>query len=180
MNLRGILDNEYVQLLLLGWGVPLVLLGGGLLLFLAALAPGTRQPPTDDDLIENLRAHAVEFDRLVAMSDEDAQLAWVGSTFRSSELGLTRERLDQYRDLFDTLGIEGGLTRNRWEDTPLVVSLFVWGQGMLDGSSYKGYAYCRTPPSPLVTSLDTARETGTGRERVFRHVDGDWYLFYWP
>lgn len=45
------------------------------------------------------------------------------------------------------------------------------------GGRYKGLAYCETPPSPVTQSLDADLSQWRGSRMVFRHLDGNWYLY---
>ena len=152
------------------------------------LADMRRSFPTDAELGQRLAEHRNDFEQLVAMAKADKQLTRIASDFTwttnnlawprpESELGFSVERWNEYRRLFQTLGLEGGVLRP-W-DHPDAVYLIVQGKGLVTAGSTKGYAYSDTPLEPRFDSLDN-REVHKARdetETCFKSLDGTWYLY---
>ncbi len=59
------------------------------------------------------------------------------------------------------------------------VYIFDWRLGSVGSShSKKGYAYCPSPPTQILPTLDQM-DRKPGREvHSFRHLQGNWYVFY--
>jgi phage gp37-like protein len=90
--------------------------------------------------------------------------------------GLSQERLEKYRKLFEVLGLEGGVHR---QDKSTVRFIAPTTQNFLLGNSAKLYLHSGAAPSPLVDSLDEVSKTGTRKQApVFKKLSGSWYLSF--
>jgi hypothetical protein len=163
------------------------LLAAILLPNVACLTFPDRPHPSDDELLLVFNAHEAEFDQLELMCREDAHMSRVAPDFTwkkdnvawprpESELGITKERWDEYRELFTKLGIRDGLGNYQ----PDEARLFVNDRGLVTGGSSKGYAYLYKPPKHLQNSLDNFdfKNSNADGETAYRHIRGNWYLYY--
>jgi len=152
------------------------------------LADMLRPFPTDAELSQRFTKHGREFEQLVAMAKADKEViriapdfTWTASNFAwprpESELGFSVERWNEYRHLFQTLGLEGGVLRP-WDHSDAVY-LIVQGKGLVIGGSVKGYAYSDTALEPRCDSLDNieVRKARDDTEICFKSLGGKWYLY---
>jgi hypothetical protein len=95
-----------------------------LALMLAACDPFNvdKPHPSDDELIRNFQKNEADFNKLVAMSNEDPKVIRIAPDFTrlennwrwprpESELGFSKQRWGEYRALFNKLGLESGISR---------------------------------------------------------------------
>ncbi|PYL67861.1 MAG: hypothetical protein DMF28_08100 [Verrucomicrobia bacterium] len=145
-----------------------------------------RQPfPTDAELRERFTQLRRDFEKLVTMAQEDNEVIRIAPDFTwttsnmgwprpQSELGFTLERWNEYRRLFQILGLEAGILRPC--DHPNAIYLIVQTKGLSVAGSSKGYAYSEIPLEPHCESLDQDRgSTETGI--CFKPLGGKWYLY---
>lgn len=143
--------------------------------------------PSDATLEENFRKHRAGFNKLVDMSNADSKLVRIASDFTwlennaawprpESEIGFSEQRWNEYRQLFNELGLKHGLARR--EDIPGVLFFDVSATGMVTGGDAKGYAYSTEELSPLVNSLDHIDIEVKSLQPLYKRIEGDWYLYY--
>lgn len=153
-----------------------------------------RDHPADDYLIQNFVRHEADFNKLVVMFNEDAGVSRVTAKEvqvtdeanpRGSPAKLSRQRWEDYRDLFSRLQITYGMARAShpaWRIAALDGAIFLVssGKGMVAGSSEKGYVYSPTEPMPLINSLDRVDIDLKNKDMipVYKRLKGNWYLFY--
>jgi hypothetical protein len=149
------------------------------------LADLRRPFPTDAELSQRLADHHKDFEQLVAMAKADKELVRIAPDFTwttssvawprpVSELGFTTQRWDEYRRLFQTLGLEAGVLQP-W-DHPDTIYLLARTKGLIIGGSIKGYAYSDATLEPRCESLDNPDALGDS-EICFRPLGGKWYLY---
>jgi hypothetical protein len=131
-------------------------------------------PPSDAKMIRNFTTHRSTFDRLIAMSDTDAQFPYIPPTLNPA-VSLPRVRWQAYRSAFDTLRLHEGLARRTSGDT-VTVELTVWDEGFAGIGMDKSYVFSRTPLSPLVPSLNSPNTLPSND--VYRAIAPNWYLHY--
>ena len=135
--------------------------------------------PSDQSLLENFQTHKAEFDQLLQMFLADRGLGRVAYNFTRPEnpedVGVTRERLKAYRALFDDLGISAGIEGYDEKD---IVWLHASTYGLSVTGSSKGYAYLKERPELVVESLDAYRSQDGKSFTAFRHIEGNWYLYF--
>src|SRR6476469_5638928 len=89
---------------------------------ISSLSCGPRTHPSDLALVTSFREHEPDFQRLVSMSNEDHHVVRIAGDFNwldddhsfprtRPERGLSNERWDAYRSIFQELGLKCGLTR---------------------------------------------------------------------
>jgi hypothetical protein len=145
--------------------------------------------PTDSELARRLAQHRDSFNRLITMVREDSEVVQIapdftrardsigGTTIRDgAAVGFTVARWIAYRQLFQRLGVEGGIFW-RPQDQPRVIYLIVQTKGTVSSGTTKGYAYSDTKLSPSCESLDAySRDTSTGI--CFKPILEGWYLYF--
>jgi hypothetical protein len=145
-------------------------------------------PPPDDQLCEVFVHHEEEFNKLVAMCEEDRRLIRIAPSFTwlkadaswpRSDVGLSSKRWSEYRSLFRQLGIRDGVTRN--VDYPEAIFFLVYASGLVTDGSYKGFVYSTKVLSPEIASLDNGAwsrlDPKKGHVIQFRGIGANWYLF---
>jgi hypothetical protein len=135
--------------------------------------------PDDATMREHFSRNKSALSRIVQMAHEDSHLYRVAKDFtwptgqrspQEGEPGLTPQRWEAYRKLFDEAEVPQGFIRvNEAPGRLLLIVTTVPG-------GTKGYAYCPTPPDELVASLDTLPK-GKGQWRGFVRIEEPWYLF---
>lgn len=126
-----------------------------------------RRPfPTDAELSERLAQLRTDVEKPVTMAQEDNELIRIAPDFTwtrssmgwprpDSELGFSLERWNEYRRVFQILGLEAGILRP-W-DQPNAIYLIAQTKSLGIAGSCKGYAYSEVPLEPLCQSLDQDR-----------------------
>lgn len=136
---------------------------------------------SDEELIANFQSHREEFNRLLQMVMEDKALSRVDINWTSpanpQAVGISRERVDEYRALFKKLGVPRGFNAFQARG---VFEFIASAQGLSTGGSSKGYIYFKWRPVHVVESLDEYRQLTDKPYSypVYRHIEGNWYLFY--
>jgi len=156
-------------------------------MFEALVVADVRRPfPTDAQLVQRFSQHRAQFDQLIVMARADTELVRIAPDFTwtrqsvawpraESELGFSPRRWDQYRQLFQTLGLEAGVLQ-RPQDTPRVIYLLAQTKGLVTGGSVKGYAYSDAELAPQCESLDQSR--GPDRRGIcYKSLAPHWYLY---
>lgn len=137
-------------------------------------------PPSDQELIANFQRHQPAFDQLLLMAQADKGLSSVSDGWTVPDdlatAGVSQGRVDRYHELFKVTGLQSCITDERHRD----VSLCAWGIGSaLDSDTLKGYAYLAKPPANVLNILDDCQpDDHRFSVEAYRHIQGDWYLFY--
>ena len=135
-------------------------------------------PPADQQMLANFRQHQAAFDKLARMAQADKSLTRVANNWTNPSdplsVGVGQSRINQYRELLSVVGVVGGLG----SDTDSV-EFYYWGHGSaISSDTDKGYVYEKKPPAPLLPSLDGCRPNGNNFMLTYRHIEGNWYLYY--
>jgi hypothetical protein len=135
--------------------------------------------PSDKELLDNFQAHKAEFDQLLQMFLSDKGLGRVAYDFTRpgdpQTVGVTTDRLKEYRRRFDKLELSAGIEGYDGKD---IVWLHSSTQGLAVSGSGKGYAYLRKPPEMQVQDLDKYWSKDGRSFTAFRHIEGNWYLYF--
>lgn len=136
---------------------------------------------SDEELIANFNSHKAEFEKLLAMVLEDKMLSRVDENYTepsdAQAVGISQERIAEYRRLFRELGIARGFSA---PDSRDYVEFISSSQGWVDSGSSKGYLYgTGQTQMALIDSLDKfssqPRPRGSGRRRI----EGKWSLYFY-
>ena len=152
-----------------------------LVCLLAWIAAGCAPEPKDKDLIKNFQDHREEFEALRAMIIHDKGLRRVDDNWTDPadpmSVGVTPERIAEYRAIFRKLGIPRGFSSE-----PRSIDLLVHTEGISIAGSSKGYAWRRLPPAETEPSLDKPQKKGSEEAEShpvgYRRIEGDWYLYF--
>jgi hypothetical protein len=147
---------------------------------------GALSQPRDAILETNFKQHESDLELLLKMSNADNKVVRISRDFTwldnnaawprpESELGFSLERWDQYRTLFSTAGLEGGITREK--DGEVIYFIFS-SKGLVTHGTEKGYAFSKKELSPTVDSLDDFSRFPKGQRMIFKKLKEHWYLFY--
>lgn len=158
-------------------------LGAGL-----ASCNGLSGPPSDARLRSTFMHHEGDFARLVSMCKQDRRVVRIASQFTwlaknaswpRRDVGLTQARWNQYRSLFQRLGIRDGVSRR--SDYPGAIFFIAYASGLVTDGSYKGFVYSTGELKPLAGSLDNGSwsRLDPKKEHVirFKRLEAHWYLF---
>jgi len=153
--------------------------------------PAEREHPKDSELIKNFQTHRAEFDELLEMFKADRSLGRVGPDFTRSasffetctgpnawngeEPEVSEGRLKDYRTRFTKLGLTAGIEGYCEKDA---VHFHASTRGLSVTGSSKGYAYLASPPKIVVDDLDTYWSEDGKSFTAYRHIDGNWYLYF--
>ena len=135
--------------------------------------------PSDEALVNNFQSHRSEFDQLLQMFLADKKLGRVAYDFtrpaNPAEIGISGQRLKEYRKLFDRLDLSAGIEGYDEKD---LVWFHASTQGLSVTGSGKGYAWLTKPPQLVVENLDTYWSKDGRSFTAFRHIEGNWYLYF--
>jgi hypothetical protein len=149
--------------------------------------------PSDASLERRFNKERPEFERLVAMMDEDRNMSRIAPTFTwrqdtvawprpESEWGISNERWDDYKRLFSKTGLDDGVTRpDKSSDT----LLHVWSWGIVPAGIGVSYLHCGPPRDgylhtavPCLQNKDSGRgEYDPGDAYRYKKIAPDWYIF---
>lgn len=140
-------------------------------------------PPSDQKLLANFERHEAIFNELIEMLKADKDLIRVDEDWTSPEnpekIGVSVARIGAYRRLLSEARVPRGFQS---EGLMYEVDFFYWGIGSaISSDEFKGYAYRIGPPIETLSSLDGYRPDPKKTDdtiRVYRHIRGNWYLFY--
>ena len=134
--------------------------------------------PADHEMIANFQGHRAEFDHVRDMILHDAGLLRVDDheTWPKNPqvVGVTPERIAEYRLLLKRLGLRGGISSSEDGTT---IELTNSTRGFVTHGSEKGYVYSRNPdPRFVVPELDSLSKRGAGNG--WKHIEDNWYLYF--
>lgn len=139
--------------------------------------------PNDAYFERIFRENRKHFEALIVMSQEDSKVTRIsydfthvagkGSSSDTGDIGFSSKRWDEYKDLFDRLGLEDGI--NREDDGTIAFLAFTKGLGV--SGLVKGYLYSKVGRNCNAASLD-GDDLSQGEKRVIcKRIDNDWYLY---
>ncbi len=163
----------------------------GLAALSAIAQSATRGPlPSDEALRARFFAHRVDFERLVAMANEDSHLTRIAPDFTwleddvswpRSNVGISEARWNDYRQIFRRVGAPDGILKGI---NPTRVIFPIKSQGLVPTGSEKGLVYSQASLNPVLKSLDERPpdKLWDGPDRnhvlVYKPIDIHWYIFY--
>jgi hypothetical protein len=86
-----------------------------------------------------------------------------------SDWGITRDRWDEYRELFMVAKLRNGIDRSNAAATDEVY-FPIWGQGLADNSHEVGIVFAPHPPSNM---------KGESLVIEYKPISDDWYSYDW-
>jgi hypothetical protein len=138
------------------------------------------EPPSDVAMLRHFERHEGAFDTLVKMASADKGLDRVDQDWTMPadvrSVGVSSERLADYRRLLRDAGTPRGFQVSKGDDG---FDFLFWLRGSaISDDTDKGFAYRTTPPPNTVQSLDGIRADSRNALIAYRHIRGNWYLFY--
>jgi hypothetical protein len=156
------------------FGVPALIIG------MPWFAFNRLRPPSDHELIANFRQHQSEFEQLAAMVQTEKGLTQVDETWTAphnpQEVGVSKSRIAEYRRLLRSVGTPRGF--QTWGIAGDIKFYYYLTGSAVTSDTDKGYAYMTMPPAHLLKSLDHCQPDGRKEIGGYRHIQGNWYLFY--
>jgi hypothetical protein len=141
------------------------------------------KPPRESKLIENFYANQVAFEQLRNMLLADRELDGVatwGVRLADSSIermppdgGVPVQKYEEYLALLKAIGAKA-VSRG---EAPLEVRLLVWRSGFAGDSRHVAIAWKDREPMNTVNSLDEFYQTSKPRRPVYRHINGNWYIW---
>lgn len=154
------------------------------------LSATSKQLPSDEALRTRFLAHRVDFERLVAMTNEDSHLTRIAPDFTwldddvswpRRNVGISEQRWDDYRELFQSVGATEGVIKY----TKPNLTLFpISSKGSVPTGVEKGLAYSQASLTPVLKSLDDTppKEFWNGPDHshvlAYRPIENHWYVYY--
>lgn len=142
---------------------------------------------SDASLKHLFLTHRVEYEKLVAMVQEDVHVVRVAPDFTwldddsawpRKNVGISPERWNQYRELLRQVDAREGFMRHT---NPLNISFPIVSAGLVPTGWTKGIVYSPEPLSPLVDSLDKRvpdRLWKGSTVLVYKSIEDGWYIYY--
>jgi hypothetical protein len=166
----------------------------GSLAFLSLLCWGcTPHQPSDQSLEQKFSEHRSDLEHLVAMMDEDRQMARITPEFTwrqdnlawprpESAWGISRKRWDDYRTIFSRAGFDGGTTRPQKSSDVIIND---WSLGIVPSGITVGYLHCGQPRNGYTTTeppCSEKRDSGAGTRGSmsryrYKKLAEDWYIY---
>jgi len=137
-------------------------------------------PPSDQELLANFQRHRPALNQLLLMAQADKGLSSVSDGWTVPDnlatAGVSQGRVDHYHQLLKIAGLQDCSADEGHQD----VTLTAWGIGdALSSDEMKGYAFLVKPPQTALNTLDSSQpEDHRFGVEVYRHIQGNWYLFY--
>jgi len=146
----------------------------------------------DPELLAGFARNAEQLEKLRVLADEDSRFIRIAKDYTEphgtskvpeKNPHLSQTRWDEYRSLFDSLGLAEGIVRT--EDYPGAVFLIARSKGLCTGGTSAGYVYSTVALSPVVDSpgealVEVTRKNSRneGAYYVFKSLRANWYAFY--
>lgn len=169
---------------LLGAGILTAVLLGALVTFLGVtLFFPHRSPPREEQVLRNFETHRAAFERLRDMLIEDKTLVRVADwgvettkTMGKPPAGdFPVNRYNEYLALLKEVRAVGAF-RDRGE-APESVGALVYASGFAGDTRHMDVCWLAHEPPNQVSSLNDFYKTPKPRNPVYRHIEGNWYLW---
>lgn len=135
--------------------------------------------PSDQELIDKFEQNQTNFQTLLDMFLSDKGLERVDYDWTSpdnpQDVGVSPERIAEYHQYFDKLGLPNGIIGFGKKDN---ISFPIASCGIAVSGTSQGYAYVQTIPELLVDSIEDYRHGKFESYIIYRHIVGNWYLYY--
>jgi hypothetical protein len=142
------------------------------------------QPPNEAATIDNFYRHRAEYDQLRGMLLADSDLVrvadWGVQTSDSAppqvppQGKFPPDRFQKYLSLLREIGAKGAF---RTHETRPEISIQVWVSGFAGDTRHVNICWREDEPTNQVTSLDEFYRRPKPRKSVYRHIEGNWYVW---
>jgi hypothetical protein len=152
---------------------------------------GTSKSSTSDEALRaRFLAHRVEFEKLVAMANQDSHLTRIASDFTwldddvawpRKNVGISEKRWNDYKQLFREVGDSQGIAKG---NNPARIMFPIFTVGSVPSGAEKGLVYSQAPLSPVLKSLDESPPDkfwdgpGHAHVLVYEPIEEHWYIYY--
>ncbi len=141
------------------------------------------EPPSDAVMLKHFGSQETTLATLVQMANADKGLDRVDENWTlpadTRDVGVSPERLTEYRKLLRNAGTPRGFQAGRRADGNDGVNFLFWLTGSaISDDTEKGFAYRTVPPANILPALDGIRPQSRNGFAAYRHIQGNWYLFY--
>ena len=162
--------------------IALALLVAVLAAFLFVFVLSTR-PPKEWQLIQNFQNHRASYERLRNMLLADEGLIRVATwgvettnhvSSKPPEGTFPVARYNEYLSLLKDIDAEVAFREERQNPD---VGVVVWASGWAGNIRHIDICWLTQEPKNTVASLDDFHKRPVPRQPVFRHLDGNWYLW---
>jgi hypothetical protein len=144
----------------------------------------SKKPPQEKKLLEDFNKHRAVYERLreMLLADDQVRAVSAGSGVETTTSGLPRppgqvnfpvSRYSEYRLLLQEINSPEVFRRSENDG----VCICVWASGFAGDTRHINSCWLDRAPVNQVASLDDFYKTPKPRHPVFRHVDGNWYLW---
>lgn len=155
-----------------------------------ALAAANWRSTSDEAVRTRFFAHRADFERLVAMANEDSHLTRIAPDFTwldddvawpRNNVGISEQRWNDYRQMFQRVGDSTGIVKGT---NPARIIFPITSGGLVPSGFAKGLVYSQMPLSPVLKSLDKRfpDELRDGPDRshilVYKPIADHWYIYY--
>jgi hypothetical protein len=169
----------------------IVTVGLGLTVVAVLAVAAARGPfPSDDALRARFVTHRADFEKLVAMANEDNRLTRISPDFTwldddvawpRKDVGISEERWNDYRKIFRRVGASEGIAKGT---NPTQIIFPIMSRGLVPAGATKGLVYSQASLNPVLQSLDKRPPDklfdGPDRSHVlmYKPIDNHWYIYY--
>jgi hypothetical protein len=155
-----------------------------------AFAAVSRSSSSDVALRTRFFAHRADFEKLVAMANEDSHLSRIAPDFTwldddvswpRKDVGISEQRWNDYRQLFQKIGVSEGIIKGTDPDR---INFSITSGGLVPTGFDKGLVYSQKPLSPVLKSLDKSPPDkfydGPDHSHVlvYKPIENHWYIYY--
>jgi hypothetical protein len=159
--------------------IGIFVLWAAFIIFAFAIADNDCYYPSDQELIDRFDQNRADFQALLGMFLSDEGLERVDYDWtrpdNPQDVGVSPERITQYRQYFDKLGLPKGVIGFGKKDN---ISFPVASCGIAVSGTSQGYAYVQATPELLVDSIENYHHGKFESYTIYRHLSGNWYLYY--
>lgn len=161
-----------------------VITAGAVLFALGLWLHFASQPPNQAATIDNFYRHRAEYDELRGMLLADSDLVRVADWgVQTSDSGAQQvppqgkvppDRFQKYLSLLRQIGAKGAF---RTHGTRPEIGVQVWASGWAGDTRHVNVCWREDEPTNQVASLDEFYRTPEPRKSVYRHIEGNWYVW---
>lgn len=143
------------------------------------------RPPKESKVLENFYVHQAAFEQLRNMLLIDREISLVADwgiqkvdspiSQMPPEGGFSVSRYHEYLALLREIGAKRAGSMNGKNATEIYFS--VWGSGFAGETRHIDICWLEHEPANTVSSLDEFYRSPKPRRPMYRHIDGNWYIW---
>ena len=142
------------------------------------------QPPSDASVVENFNKHRADFETLRAMIQEDKNMVrvaeWGVETKESPIVEIPPQGpfpVDRYRKYLLLLKSVNGWVAAPSDGPNAEAWVGLWASGWAGDIRHVSIVWTDSPPANQVANLDAFYKSAKPRTPIYRHIDGNWYIW---